>query len=56
MVAEDLEALAAAVRPDYPGGSFTAMGWEIWPEGLYQLLTRTGWNTFGRISRPPAGP
>ncbi len=28
------------VRPDYPGARFTAMGWEIWPEGLYEQLTR----------------
>jgi len=28
------------VRPDYPGASFTSMGWEIWPEGLYEQLRR----------------
>jgi beta-glucosidase len=32
--------LFSTVRPAYPGVCFTQMGWEIWPEGLYELLTR----------------
>jgi beta-glucosidase len=28
------------VEPDYPGARFTAMGWEIWPDGLYEQLRR----------------
>jgi beta-glucosidase len=30
--------LFAAVRPDYPGARFTEMGWEVWPDGLYDML------------------
>jgi beta-glucosidase len=32
--------LFTAVRPDYPGARFTEMGWEVWPDGLYDLLIR----------------
>jgi beta-glucosidase len=32
--------LYAPVRPDYPGARFTEMGWEEWPDGLYELLKR----------------
>jgi beta-glucosidase len=32
--------LFAPVRPDYPGVHFTEMGWEEWPDGLYELLKR----------------
>jgi beta-glucosidase len=27
------------VDPDYPGVEFTDMGWEVYPDGLYELLT-----------------
>ncbi len=32
--------LFAEVRPDYRGVQFTEMGWEVYPDGLYTLLTR----------------
>jgi beta-glucosidase len=32
--------LFSEVRPDYPGVRFTEMDWEIYPDGLYALLTR----------------
>jgi beta-glucosidase len=32
--------LFATVRPDYPGVRFTEMGWEVWPDGLYDMLIR----------------
>jgi beta-glucosidase len=37
---EDSPLAFEVVRPDYPGAKFTAMGWEIWPEGLYEQLRR----------------
>ena len=37
---ERKEELFLPVRPDYPGARFTEMGWEQWPGGLYELLTR----------------
>ena len=30
--------LFEVIQPDYPGARFTSMGWEIWPEGLYEEL------------------
>ena len=32
--------LYTEVRPDYPGVQFTEMDWEVYPDGLYSLLTR----------------
>ena len=32
--------LFEVTQAHYPGGSFTSMGWEIWPDGLYRMLTR----------------
>ena len=32
--------LYSEVRPDYPGVQFTEMDWEVYPDGLYSLLTR----------------
>ena len=37
---EKQEDLFAEVRPDYQGVRFTEMDWEIYPDGLYKLLTR----------------
>ena len=37
---EKEEDLFAEVRPDYQGVRFTEMDWEIYPDGLYTLLTR----------------
>ncbi len=34
------EELFTEVRPDYQGARFTEMDWEIYPDGLYSLLTR----------------
>lgn len=28
------------VTPDYPGVQFTSMGWEIYPQGIYEILNR----------------
>jgi beta-glucosidase len=36
----DPEQLFEVIQPDYPGARFTSMGWEIWPEGLYEQLRR----------------
>jgi len=37
---EKEEDLFAEVRPEYRGVRFTEMDWEIYPDGLYTLLTR----------------
>jgi beta-glucosidase len=37
---ENEEDLFAEARPDYRGVRFTEMDWEIYPDGLYTLLTR----------------
>jgi len=37
---DDPQELFQIVQPDYPGVRFTSMGWEIWPEGLYEQLRR----------------
>jgi beta-glucosidase len=37
---EKEEDLFIEVRPDYPDVRFTEMDWEIYPDGLYDLLTR----------------
>jgi beta-glucosidase len=37
---EKAQHLFTEVRPDYPGVEFTEMGWEVYPDGLYALLTR----------------
>ena len=37
---ETREELFTEVRPDYHGVRFTEMDWEIYPDGLYSLLTR----------------
>jgi beta-glucosidase len=34
------QALFEIVQPVYRGARFTAMGWEVWPEGLYDQLRR----------------
>ncbi len=41
VIADDPTSLPLAVRRVLPGyGEFTEMGWEVYPEGLYQLLRR----------------
>jgi len=37
---ESTDRLFSEVRPDYSGVQFTEMGWEVYPQGLYDLLVR----------------